>query len=83
MKKITVALFVSLTLVLGAAACGDDDETTTGAESEATSDAGTTATDTGTTTATDDATEVTVTTSDTADGYTWEVPRRRPPKRSR
>ena len=34
MKKITVALFVSLTLVLGAAACGDDDETTAGAESD-------------------------------------------------
>jgi hypothetical protein len=48
----------ALALAVGAAACGDDDDETTAATE---------------TTETASAEQVTVTTGDTADGYTWDV----------
>jgi plastocyanin len=56
-RRATVAVIAALALAIGAAACGDDDETTAATE----------------TTETASAEQVTVTTADTADGYTWDV----------
>ena len=62
MRKITAAVLMGLLLTFGVAACGDDDEdTTTGAEA------------TSTEATAESAEEVTVTTGDTADGFSWEV----------
>ena len=53
-KRSLVGALAALALGVGAAACGDDEETTAGAESAS-------------------AEKVTLTTGDTADGFSWEV----------
>jgi hypothetical protein len=57
-RRATALAIATIALTAGAAACGDDDETTAATE---------------TTTETASAEQVTITTGDTADGYTWDV----------
>jgi hypothetical protein len=56
-RRVTALAIATVALAAGAAGCGDDDETTAATE----------------TTETASAEQVTITTADTADGYTWDV----------